>query len=116
MPPTRKWRMRIADIVEAITRAQRHVEGMSFEDFASDDKTVDAVVKNITVIGEAARQIPPDIAERHPEIPWDDMRGMRNVIVHEYFRVSLPIVWQTVRQNLPAVVAALKEVLEETGS
>lgn len=78
MPP-RDWRLRIEDILEAIHKTQRYVSGLSFDEFCADDKVVDAVVRNLEVIGEAARHIPPEIESRHPGVPWGEMRGMRNI-------------------------------------
>lgn len=110
MPP-RNWRLRIEDILEAIHKTQRYISGMSFEEFCSDDQVVDAVVRNLEVIGEAARHIPPEIESRHPDVPWGEMRGMRNVLVHEYFGVNLTILWHTVVHNLPPVIEMLEKIL-----
>lgn len=81
MPP-RGWKLRITDILEAIGLIRDYVEGLDFEAFRADRKTVDAVIRNITVIGEAARSVPREIADAHPEIPWKVMRDIRNVVVH----------------------------------
>lgn len=110
------WRIRMEDILEATDRISRYIRGMSFGAFSQDTKTVDAVIRNLEVIGEAARHIPPDFEARHPEIPWSRMRGMRNVLAHEYFGVDLSILWQTVTQNLPPLVPLLKGALEAEGS
>ncbi len=110
MPP-RNWRLRIEDILEAIHKIQRYKSGLSFEEFCSDDQVVDAVVRNLEVIGEAARHIPQEIESRHPDVPWGEMRGMRNVLVHEYFGVNLNILWHTVVHNLPPVIENLEKIL-----
>lgn len=110
MPP-RHWKLRIEDILAAIERIQRYTDGMDLSSFSRDDRTVDAVVWNITVIGEAAGAVPEDVRRKHPELPWDEMRGIRNVIVHEYFGVSLPILWQTVTADLPPLIPLLKKIL-----
>lgn len=99
MPP-RAWRIRIQDIRDAIAKIERYVAGMTFETFSVSEITIDAVVRNMEIIGEAASSIPSDIQSRHPEIPWPEMRRMRNILAHEYFGVSLPILWQTVTSNL----------------
>jgi uncharacterized protein with HEPN domain len=75
---------------------------MTFETFASDPRTVEAVQFNLIVIGEAARHVPDDVAARYTEVPWREMRGLRNVIAHAYFSVSLPTVWATITADLPA--------------
>lgn len=74
------------------------------ERFAEDDRTVDAVVRNLEILGETARQIPPDIRERYPEIPWRRVIGLRNIVVHEYFDVDVAIIWTIVQENLPAAM------------
>ncbi len=86
---------------------------MTLEAFRADDKTVDAVVRNLGIIGEAARHVPSDIQERYPHLPWAQMRGMRNVVVHEYSSVSTRIIWQTVTKNLPPLAPMLQEILKE---
>lgn len=96
--------------MEAVEKIRRYTEGMTFEKFMADEKTVDAVIRNITVIGEAARQVPEEIQVSHPDIPWMEMRGIRNVIVHEYFGVSRDILWRTVQEDLPRLVLSLKKM------
>lgn len=100
-------------MLESIEKVGRFTEDMSFEDFTGDEKTVDVVVHNISVIGEAARHVPEEIRERYPAVPWSEMRGTRNVIIHEYASVSIPIVWQTAKRNLPPLVPMLREILDK---
>lgn len=87
---------------------------MSFEEFAADRKTIDAVVRKVEIIGEAAGYIPLEVQQRYPAIPWRQMRGMRNVLIHRYDEVSLPILWQTITRNLPPLVPRLRAILEDT--
>jgi uncharacterized protein with HEPN domain len=82
-------------------KASSYVEGMNLADFIADEKTVDAVVRNISVIGEAAKQPPEDFKDLHPEIPWSQMAGMRNRIVHDYAGVDLEIVWSVITEAMP---------------
>ncbi len=107
MPP-REWRVRLTDIVEATERALGYVRGLTFDQFASDPRTVDAVSYAIVVIGEAVKAVPEAITLAAPEIPWADVRGMRNKVAHEYFGVDVKVLWQTVREDLPPLLAALK--------
>ena len=104
------WRERLDDILEAIERIRTYTEGMDLAEFSNDTRTIDAVVRNVTVIGEAARHIPDEVHARDATIPWADMRAMRNVVVHEYFGVSLPILWETVQRDLPPLVESLRRL------
>jgi len=108
----RDWRLRIEDILEAIAKIEHYTAEMTFEAFRADERTVDAVVRNLTVIGEAARYLPPEVEARYPEIPWARMRGIRNFVVHEYFGVDVGILWETAKRNLPPLVSLLQRVLE----
>ena len=113
---SRNWQLRISDILDAIDKIARYTAEMTLTTFAADEKTVDAVLRNLEVIGEAARNLPDDFIARQPQIAWPEMRGMRNIIIHEYFGVSLPIIWQTVEQDLPPLVPLLEELLDQNHS
>jgi len=86
---------------------------LTSEDFAKDVKTVDAVTRNLQVIGEAADHIPKRIKEKHHPIDWRGMVGMRNILVHEYFGVRLEIIWKTIRERLPELRKQIEEILKE---
>jgi len=111
--PYRGWLFRVNDILEAVAAVQQYVAGMTYDDFVADRKTVDAVIRNLTIIGEAAGHIPDEICQTQPEIPWNDMRAMRNFIVHEYFGVSDKILWDTVQLNLPPLIRLLSVFAEQ---
>ena len=113
-PEGRKWRFRIAHILDSIERIRSYTRGMSYEAFCDDPMVVDAVIRNFTIIGEAVAQIPGEVQSAHPAVPWTVMRGMRNVLVHEYDRVQTQVVWTTIQQDLPALVPLLHPILEET--
>jgi uncharacterized protein with HEPN domain len=112
MPP-RDWHVRLEDILEAIAKIQSYIEGMSYEEFAADPKTLDAVIRNLTVIGEAARNVPVELQERYPNVPWREMQGMRNVVVHEYHGVSTFIIWHTATYNLASLPEMLQSILKQ---
>jgi uncharacterized protein with HEPN domain len=112
MSPDRNWKMRVEDILTCIERIQAYTSGMAFEQFRTDDKTVDAVIRNLEVIGEAAGHIPLEIQEKYPDLAWFEMRGMRNIMAHEYFGVSLPIVWRALEDDLPALADGLRKLME----
>ena len=88
--------------------------GLDYEQFCADSKTTKAVVWNLITIGEAAAYVPETVRQTHLEVPWRQIRGMRNRIVHGYDTVDLEIVWKAVRDELPPLVPALERILEET--
>jgi uncharacterized protein with HEPN domain len=111
--PYRDWLYRVNDILDAIAAVEKYVTGMTCDDFVSDRKTVDAVIRNLIIIGEAAGNIPDDICKLETEIPWSDMRTMRNFVVHEYFGVSDKILWDTIQLNLPPLIQPLRVLAEQ---
>ena len=84
---------------------------MGFEDFQRDDKTIDAVIRNFSIIGEAARNISNDISIKYPTIPWRIMGDMRNFAVHEYWGVEISTIWKTIQDDLPPLIPSLKRVI-----
>ncbi len=82
---------------------------MTFEEFERDTKTQDAVVRNIEIVGEAVKLLSSGFKRRHPDVPWKQIAGMRDVIIHRYFGVALDIVWRVATKDLPEAVARLKE-------
>jgi uncharacterized protein with HEPN domain len=110
----RKWKFRLRHIIDAINSVKQYTAGISFEQFVADPKTFDAVVRNLIIVGEAARQIPPEIEAAYPDLPWAEMRALRNFLTHEYDRVEVNIIWDTIRNDLPPLVPALERVLQET--
>lgn len=95
-----------------IAEIKTFTAGMSFAEFEKDPKTIKAVLYNLAVIGEVASQLLPEVELLSPEIPWVDIRGIRNLIIHEYFRVNLNIIWETIQTDLPPLVYQLEELLE----
>ena len=109
----RDWRFRVRDILAGVNAALEYTSGMTFEEFTGDRRTRDAVIRNLMTMGESVRWIPGTIREAHPDVPWTTMRGVRNVVVHEYFGVDDRILWDTVVLDLPPLVAKLEAVLAE---
>ena len=103
----------IEDIISAMDKAMDFVKNMSYEEFTRDDKTVYAVVRAIEIIGEAVKNIPGNVRKNYPEIPWKDMAGMRNKVIHEYFGVKLNIVWRTVKEEIPPLKPLFEKILKE---
>ena len=101
--PSRSWEFRIDDIIEAIDKIERYTHGIDFASWQNDEKTVDAVIRNLEVIGEASSHLPPEIQEQFKDVPWGMMKGIRNILAHEYFGIDLEIVWKTVTEDLPVL-------------
>ena len=114
MPP-REWRLRIEDIIEAIEAILDFTEGMDSTSFAGDKKTVDASIRNLEVIGEAAKHIPLEIRSCYEDIPWAEMSAMRNILAHAYFGIDLSIIWQTICSDLPIILPQLRQLLSNAG-
>jgi uncharacterized protein with HEPN domain len=98
---SRHTELRLLDILDAIERVFTYVKGMTYKDFLSDSKTQDAVVRNIEIIGEAARNLPKTFRTENPQVPWDEIIGMRNVIVHRYFGILVDVIWDVIKKELP---------------
>ena len=102
----------LEDALTAMDKAESFVSGMSYEQFADDDKTVFAVVRAIEIIGEAVKHIPQDFRLESTDIPWRDMAGMRDVLIHEYFGIDLETVWKTVKEDIPKLKRPVRQVLK----
>lgn len=107
----------IHDILATAQDIMEFVEGMGFEDFKNDKKTIYAVIRGIEVIAEAAKKIPKSIKDKHSAIPWKDMAGMRDKLIHEYFGVDIAVLWKTVEQDLPLlrslISGAIADLVDE---
>ncbi len=100
-------------IREAAERASSYTEKMTSEEFLGDTKTQDAVIRNIEIIGEATKNLSDDLRDRHPEIPWKGLAGMRDRLIHQYFGVNLDIVWSVAKDELPEILLHIRK-MEET--
>lgn len=108
--PRRDPDLLVEDILAAISKIERYIAGMNQVQFQEDDKTLDAVVRNLEIVGEAARQLPEEFAAQCPGVPWHQIRGMRNRIVHDYFGLDLEIIWQVISHDLPQLKVRLAEL------
>jgi uncharacterized protein with HEPN domain len=110
-PSTRDWRLYADDIIESCGKIRRFIAGMTFETFVADERTRDAVIRNIEVIGEAAKNLPDDVIAKAPEVEWRKIRGMRNVLAHGYFALEATVVWDTATTKLDALDSAVRRIL-----
>ena len=109
---SRDWRLFAGDIRDCCARIEAYVRGMTQTEFQADEKTVDAVVRNLEVIGEAAKNLPEAVRRRMPEIDWRKVAGLRDILIHAYFGIDEDILWDVVSARVPEVGAAVRRILE----
>ena len=97
----RDYKVYLDDILQSIDKIHMYAEGMTWQKFAKDPKTQDAIVRNLEIIGEAVKKVPPEVQEMSPKIEWKKMAGLRDILIHEYSGVDLEIVWDVVANKLP---------------
>jgi uncharacterized protein with HEPN domain len=100
------------DIQDALEKIQDFTAGLDFESFAQDKKTTFAVIRALEIIGEASRKIPKSLRSQYPSVPWQDMAGMRDKLIHDYFGVDLQVVWKTLQKDLPPLKTAIAKVIQ----
>jgi len=107
----RNWQLFIEDIAESIKLIQEYTAKMDFENFKNDRKTADAVVRNFEIIGEASKYVPEAIKNKYHKVDWQAIIGLRNRITHEYFGISLSIIWHIIKEELPKLQKQMKDIL-----
>lgn len=110
--PSREWWLRVQDILAAINSIYHYTQALTFEEFQADTRTLQAVLYNFIIIGEAVRSIPAEIQSCYSEIPWREIGDVRNIAAHEYFQVRLIILWDTIQDDLPTLAIRLQELLD----
>ena len=103
----------LKDVCDALEKCLQFTEGMQFSGFAEDEKTVFAVIRALEVAGEAVKQIPAAVREKYPDIPWREMAGMRDILIHQYFGVNPEVVWKTVTRDVPEILPIFQQILAE---
>lgn len=111
--PKREYVDYLRDILDAIDKAEQFTEGMSLSAFEADDKTVFSVIRALEIIGEATKKLPASLTGRHPEIPWREIAGMRDKVVHDYFGVNIRRVFETIRRDLPSLRQSIAHMLRD---
>jgi uncharacterized protein with HEPN domain len=110
MSKRRDWNF-LNDIREAIQRILTYTAGLTYQQFTEDIKTQDAVVRNLEIIGEAAKNLSANLRKSHPGVPWKDLMGMRDKMIHHYFGINYEIVWTIAKEELAGLLPRLEEIL-----
>jgi uncharacterized protein with HEPN domain len=110
---SRSWRLFLEDIVEASSRILRYSEGKDLSAFCADEMAYDAVLRNLQIIGEAAKAVPADVRQGHPEVDWKGMAGLRDVLAHAYFGLDDETLWDVVTTKIPRLRDQVRLILVE---
>ena len=110
---SRNYNLYLQDIVEAADRIASYVEGMTRSAFEADQMRIDAVIRNLQIVGEAVKKIPGSIREAYPSIPWHEIAALRNRVIHVYFDVDLNVTWNVVQLELPMLKTQIQQILKE---
>lgn len=117
MPNSRKdYKLYLLDISSSCKKIIRYTKNISETKFANSQMTIDAVIRNLEIIGEAAGKVPTKIRSEFKEIPWKDAVGLRNKVIHEYFDVNFPVIWRTAKEDIPLLEKQINRVLKSLGS
>ena len=103
----------LKDILDAIEKTEQFTEGMAFERFSSDYKTRFAVIRALEIIGEASKKIPETVKRQNPDLPWREMAGIRDILIHEYFGLNLQVIWKTLKEDFPKLKPVISTMLEQ---
>ena len=109
----RDYKVSLQDVLQSISDVVEFSAAMTLEQFRNDKKTVHAVVRNLEVIGEAIKRVPPQVRDRHPGVPWQRIAGLRDILIHHYFGIDVDIVWDIVQDKLPELKTRVEEILNE---
>ena len=101
------------DILNSILKIEEFIKGMTFENFQDDEKTIFAVIRALEIMGEAAKKMPQSVRNKHPQIPWREISGMRDKLIHGYFGVDLKVVWDTVKKDIPELKEKLQRIKKD---
>lgn len=105
----------LIDIIESMNRIDTYILGVEYDSFLNNQMLIDAVIRNLEIIGEAAKNVSNDVQGKYPDIPWRNMIGLRNILIHQYFGVDESIVWEVIKTDLPATRPNIMKAIHEEG-
>jgi len=108
----RSYKLYLKDILVAIKKINKYTASLTFERLKRDELLIDAIVRNLEIIGEASKNIPKGIREKHPDIEWKKVCGLRDILVHEYFGIDVQILWDIIKNKLPDLKKKITRVLK----
>ena len=111
-PEERKYEFYLEDIIVSIERIHEYIGDLEFIQFSQTNIVVDAVVRNFEIVGEASKHIPNEIKDKYPEIPWEKMYSLRNMVTQEYFGIDYEMIWEIAKIDLPQNLLDIKNIIE----
>jgi len=112
MSKDRDYRLFLEDILTSIQKIEKYTANLTFETFLKNDLVIDAVIRNLEIIGEAVKKLPGEIRERYSDVPWKEVAGFRDVLIHDYFGIDIGVVWRTIVEDLPFLKKHVELILK----
>ena len=110
---SKNYKVYLQDIKETITKIEKYTKNLTFTQFKNNDLVIDGVVRNLEIIGEAAKKLPNQVKEKTPDVEWKKIAGLRDILIHEYFGVDLEIIWDIIKNKLPQLKKRINQALKE---
>jgi uncharacterized protein with HEPN domain len=114
--PKRRYDLFLKDIFQATEKILKYIDKKSYAEFIQDEVIIDAVIRNLEVIGEAVKHLPEPLKKRYSTIEWNKIAGMRDILIHEYFGIDYDILWDIVTNNIPKLNKQIKPIIQDLES